>query len=88
MTRGRIGRRLGGLVVAALCAAPATVMAQDTLAAARELYAAADYENALAALNRMQGVTHPADELRTIDQYRAFCLLALNRTDEADRAIE
>ena len=61
--------------------------AQDTLAAARELYASAAYEDALAVLNRLR-VPTSRDEGRTIDQYRAFCLLALGRAAEADTAIE
>jgi TonB family protein len=61
--------------------------AQDSLAAARELYASAAYEDALAVLNRLRAPTS-RDEGRSIDQYRAFCLLALGRAAEADNAIE
>ena len=64
-----------------------TAGAQDSLAAARELYASAAYEDALAVLNRLRAPTS-RDEGRTIDQYRAFCLLALGRAAEADNAIE
>jgi TonB family protein len=60
---------------------------QDAVNAARDLYAAAAYEDALAALNRM-GETRSPEEARLISQYRAFCLLALGRTGEAERAIE
>ncbi len=67
----------------------ATVTAQDgDLATARELYASAAYEDSLALLNRLRGVDHPASQSRTIDQYRAFCLLALGRAADADQAIE
>jgi tetratricopeptide (TPR) repeat protein len=68
--------------------APAAVSAQDSLNAARDLYASAAYEDALAVLNRLRGGERPADEARAIEQYRAFCLLALGRADEAERAIE
>src|SRR5262249_44001633 len=61
---------------------------QDSIAAARDLYASAAYEDALAVLNRLPGSGRPADEARAIEQYRAFCLLALGRTSEAERAIE
>jgi TonB family protein len=61
---------------------------QDPLAAARDLYASAAYEDALAALNRVPESGRPVEETRAISQYRAFCLLALGRTAEAERAIE
>src|SRR4051794_25668598 len=60
---------------------------QDSLTAARELYANAAYEDALAVLSHLPP-DRPAEEARTIAQYRAFCLLALGRTGEAERAIE
>ena len=81
--------RFGAWLVAALVlAAVEAVAAQDSLTAARDLYASAAYEDALAVLNRLRGTDHPADEARSIEQYRAFCLLALGRADEAERAIE
>jgi TonB family protein len=61
---------------------------QDSIAAARDLYASAAYEDALAVLNRLPESNRPADETRAIEQYRALCLLALGRTQEAERAIE
>ena len=60
---------------------------QDSLTMARELYASAAYEDALSVLSKMPA-DRPADETRTAEQYRAFCLLALGRTGEAERAIE
>ena len=60
---------------------------EDTLAAARELYASAAYEDALAVLNKLPDTNRP-DETRVVEQYRALCLLALGRTGEAERAIE
>src|SRR5687767_80440 len=65
-----------------------TTTDQDALNAARDLYASAAYEDALAVLNRMPETTRTPDEARTLSQYRAFCLLALGRTAEAERAIE
>jgi tetratricopeptide (TPR) repeat protein len=70
-----------------LAAVPARAE-QDTVAAARDLYASAAYEEALAVLNRLPGTPRPVEEARAIEQYRAFCLLALGRTNEAERAIE
>ena len=62
--------------------------AQDTLTMARDLYASAAYEDALAVLNRLRNADHTVDDGRAIEQYRAFCLLALGRVDEAEQAIE
>ena len=76
-------------VAAAAVVASATVAAadQDALAAARDLYAAAAYEDALAALDRLHPADRPVIEARSIEQYRAMCLLALGRGVEAERAI-
>jgi TonB family protein len=60
----------------------------DSLAAARELYSSASYEEALAILNRLRVTSVQAEETPAIEQYRAFCLLALGRGDEAVKAIE
>jgi hypothetical protein len=62
--------------------------AQGSLAGARELYTAAAYDDALAMLNGLRGADRRPEEGRTIDQYRALCLLALGRTDEAAGAIQ
>jgi len=55
-----------------------------TLAAARALYATASYEEALTRLSKPD----PGEDLALVDQYRALCLLALGRTDDAQRALE
>jgi TonB family protein len=39
-------------------------------------------------LNRLRVSDHPAGESRDIEQYRAFCLLALGRAGDAAQAIE
>jgi TonB family protein len=78
-------------LMAATCAVAAVGPAglpDDSLATARDLYASAAYEDALAVLNRLRAPDGRPDEGRAIDQYRAFCLLALGRTSEAERAIE
>jgi TonB family protein len=76
-------------VVTSLLLLTATVAAgQDSIAAARDLYASAAYEDALAVLNRLPDSGRAIDESRAIEQYRAFCLLALGRTAEAEHAIE
>ncbi len=68
--------------------ATAAAAADESLSTARELYAAAAYEDALSMLNRLRLTELPAADKRGIDQYRAFCLLALGRTTDAERAIE
>jgi TonB family protein len=63
--------------------------AQDgPLAGARDLYSSARYDEALAILNnlRSQESNNPAT-LRSIEQYRSLCLLALGRAAEAEVAI-
>src|SRR3954470_23817867 len=78
--------RIAAFVVL-MAAAAGGAAAQDSIDAARELYAAAAYEDALAVLNRLHPADRPAIEARSIEQYRAFCLLALGRAPEAERAI-
>lgn len=62
--------------------------AQGTFAQARDLYSAAAYDDALAILNGLHASELRPEDGRAIDQYRALCLLALGRTDEATRAIQ
>lgn len=57
------------------------------ISTARDLYAAARYDEALALLNRMSPNEAQPTERRTIEQYRALCLLALGRTQDAEGAI-
>jgi hypothetical protein len=75
-----------GFVFLLLVAAPAG--AQTPLAAAKNLYLAAAYEDALAALDRMKGGSPSPAEAREVELYRAYCLLALKRQAEATKAIE
>src|SRR5262245_1752844 len=72
------------IVLATTILAPA----EDTLAAARDLYASAAYEDALAVLNRLPQSNQPVEVARAVEQYRALCLLALGRTADAEHAIE
>jgi len=73
------------LVIALEAAAPSAH--QDLLDRVKSLYAAAAYEDALAAMpaDAAPDGSAPAGE---IDQYRALCLIALNRSNEAVAAIE
>src|SRR5882672_1921676 len=75
-------------VLAILLALSALAPAEDSLASARDLYASAAYEDALAVLNRLPQSNQPLEEARAVDQYRVLCLMALGRTAEAEHAIE
>ena len=66
----------------------AVARAADDLSAARDLYASAAYEEALAALNRVRAAGAPPADAFAVEQYRVFCLLALGRGTEAQSAIE
>jgi len=81
-------RNIGAGVLASAIGLAATAAGQDSISSARELYAHAAYEDALAQLDRLRTVDRPASEARVVEQYRAFCLLALGRASDAERAIE
>jgi tetratricopeptide (TPR) repeat protein len=76
------------LLVAAIALSSSQAVAADSLSAARDLYASASYEEALAMLGRLNAAELPPAEGRAADQYRALCLLALGKTSEASQAIE
>jgi len=75
-------------LLAVLLAVTVLAPGEDTLATARDLYASAAYEDALAVLNRLPQSNQPLEVTRAVAQYRALCLLALGRNAEAERAIE
>ena len=62
---------------------------RDMIGEARDLYASARYDEALAVLNDL----HPGEaagvtsDRKSIEQYRSLCLLALGRGSEAETAI-
>jgi hypothetical protein len=63
--------------------------AQNTLEAAKDLYASASYEEALTTLARVgENAAGTPAVLRQVDEYRAFCLYALGRTAEAESVAE
>ncbi|MBA3887367.1 MAG: hypothetical protein H0X67_16790 [Acidobacteria bacterium] len=75
----------------ALLVAPATAQVRPTngtmLSDARDLYASARYDEALAVLNTLRPDEAAVPERKSIAQYRSLCLLALGRDDEAEEAI-
>ena len=62
---------------------------KDQIGSARDLYASARYDEALAVLNdlRPAEAAAPGADRRAIEQYRSLCLLALGRGPEAESAI-
>ena len=72
-----------------LFAAQPGLRGQDSLGAAKDLYASAAFEDALSILSRLDsGAANPPEIDRQIDEYRAFCLYALGRTAEAESIVE
>lgn len=68
---------------------PVTTYAADTsLAAARDLYVSASYDDALAMLGALSNGSRSVEERQSIDLYRTLCLFALGKTADADRVIE
>ena len=68
-------------LVAGLHAAPAAAADLDD---AKALYGNASYDEAIQKLNAI----HNPAEANEVDQYLALCLLALGRTDDAERPLE
>ena len=82
--------RTGLTAVVLLAALSGSVRAasgsDDTLVHAKSLYAAAAYDEALAVLDQLQHEA-PAEDSTSIAEYKVFCLLALDRRDEARQNI-
>ena len=74
------------LLLGVLSLAPRLAAAQpsDLLGEVRSLYESASYEEALTRMANLQ----PDARTTLLEQYRAFCLIALGRTDEATKVIE
>jgi TonB family protein len=87
--RLRVCTALVAIVIVLGSTVTARTPQDGALAAARDLYTSAAYEDALRSLDRLAESPAATDRERaTIDHYRALCLLALNRPDEAISAVE
>ena len=84
----RMNASVATCTVAVLLLSGPRLHAQDSLEAARQLYASAEYTSALSMLNGLSNVESPREERRAIALYRTLCLLAVGRGAEAERAIE
>ncbi|HKW02106.1 MAG TPA: energy transducer TonB [Vicinamibacterales bacterium] len=71
----------------AMAMASATLIGQDSLTRAKDFYASAAYEEALAVLDKLHTSTAAIDSTE-VAAYQVFCLVALGRSDEATKAIE
>jgi TonB family protein len=79
------------LVVAAglgLLLQPDDLIAQPSLATARQLYASAEYTDALSMLDGLLNTNPAQQDRQTIDLYRTFCLVALGGMAEASSAVD
>ena len=86
MSRAHLAVSAG--LAAVLALAPATLAsAQSTLAAALDLYDAAAYDDALAALDHARQAQPSGDDLVTIERHRLLCLVALGRTAAAQDVV-
>src|SRR3954453_5808615 len=81
--------RLAGWLVCLTLSLAAGAHAQSTTSVqdARALYDSASFDEALLILDRFAR-TQPEVDVEEVQRYRALCLLALNRTAEAQTAIE
>ena len=83
--------RILALLVAfasALVLNAAPVQAQTSLVKAKELYASANYDEALTMLNTLTLGGHPAEDAASIAMYRVLCLVAVGRSAEVEAAID
>ena len=79
-------RTVVAIALVAWLAASPNLVAQDTLARAKDLYNTAAYDEALLVLNRLRQTASSTDSTE-IAGYQAFCLLALGRTLDARQAL-
>jgi hypothetical protein len=87
MTVNRMARRVAIALASGLVVTASGVAGQDGLTRAKDLYASAAYDDALAVLDQLQ-LDPSATDASEVGEYKAFCLLALGRSDEGRRAIE
>jgi TonB family protein len=84
----RFHRSVSGLgcsvLLLASLATAALPAVQDQIQVIKDLYVSASYEEALAAIAKLD----PSIPNLEAEQYRVFCLVALGRMDDADKAVE
>src|SRR5262245_41405262 len=85
MILNRVARRFAVALASGFLVA-SHVVGQDALSRAKDLYASAAYDDALAVLDQLK-LDSTSPDLVEAGQYRAFCLLALGRSEEGRKAI-
>ena len=80
----RTSRLLGLCVAIQMAGVSTTFAAEPSLASVKALFAAASYEEALAAISSLED----SEATEVVEQYRALCLLGLGRTADAERSLE
>jgi TonB family protein len=75
-------------ILTALVMTGAALHAENSVSAARELYASAAYDDALKMLDGLQHGSLTVEERQAIGVYRALCYVALGRATDAEAAIE
>jgi hypothetical protein len=60
----------------------------QSLEAAKELYASAEYESALAMLDGLKSTERPREEQQSIELYRVLCLVATGKETDARGIME
>lgn len=74
--------------LALVLATPMRLAGQDSFAAARQLYASADYRGALSLLSSLLAGDLPLQDKQSLELYRTLCLVALGSVEEATEVIE
>ncbi|HEX5215471.1 MAG TPA: hypothetical protein VFV98_08390 [Vicinamibacterales bacterium] len=87
MIATRLRRHVLVAAVVWIAAATAAVAQQNPLSRAKELYANASYDEALAALGKLPGKIEAVESTEQA-AYQVFCLLALGRAEDAKIAVE
>ncbi len=89
MTRGHLGAALVALCLTFAAVHPRAQAPQmaGSLEAAKQLYASAAYDDALAMLTALPTDTLDAGQLASVHHYRMLCLLALGRTADIDAVV-
>jgi TonB family protein len=76
------------IAAALLLLAAVNVQAQASLDTAKQLYATAEYESALAMLDGLRAGERPREEQQTIELYRVLCLVATGKESDAKGVME
>jgi hypothetical protein len=74
--------------LALVLAMPVPLAGEDSLTAARQLYASAEYRGALSMLSNLLAGNPPSQDRQSLELYRTLCFVALGNVAEATAVIE